>query len=247
MRQLRNNSFLWVDLGTRRAAMTAALMLAGTVAQADDAALAAEAKKCAALDGAGLRMTCYDGVFKGDGKAVIPDASIPKGPTKMPGGSGVEDVPVAPLAESNWVTRRDKSSMTDQENITLSLTSNEEVLCRQYGGPSYVTMIVRCHENTTAFYVTGDCHLASGFQGYGKVMIRLDDGKPFSRNMNDSTDSSALGLWSGGDAIPLLKQMMGKTRMITRFTPFGANPVEPSFNIAGFDEAVKPLRAACGW
>ena len=37
----------------------------------------AEARKCAAIEGAGLRMTCYDAVFKGDGKAILPEAVAP--------------------------------------------------------------------------------------------------------------------------------------------------------------------------
>lgn len=212
-------------------------------AAADDAALIGEAKKCTVIEGAGLRMTCYDAVFKGDGKAVLPEAQAP---AATPTDTGV-DLRAETQPKGDWLIRHDKSAMTDQDTVVLTLKSNEMVLCRQYGSPDYLSLIVRCMENTTSLYITGDCHVASGFYGYGKVTLRLDDGKPFTRNMEDSTDSSALGLWDGGSSIPLLKQMIGKERMIARFTPFGANPVEPSFTIAGFDEAVKPLREACGW
>lgn len=224
-------------------ALAGALVLAGSAAVADDAALMAEARKCAAIEGAGLRMTCYDAVFKGDGKAILPEAVAP---SPEPAAEVVDLRTEAP-PEGNWQVRRDKSAMTDQDTVVLTLTSNEMVQCRQYGSPSYLTLLARCKEDTTAIFITGDCHVASGFHGYGEVTLRLDDGKPFKRSMDASTDSSALGLWDGGSAIPLLKQMTGKKQMIARFTPFGANPVEPTFDITGFDEAVKPLREVCGW
>jgi type VI secretion system protein VasI len=137
--------------------------------------------------------------------------------------------------------------MTDQESIFLSVESNEEVQCQKFGPPSTVHLVARCLENRTSLYITGDCHVASGFYGYGKVTVRLDDGKPFNRNMDASTDNQALGLWSGGEAIPLLKQMLGKERMIARFTPFSSDPVEPSFDISGLDAVISTLREACGW
>lgn len=224
-------------------AFALALSSAASVAAADDAALIFEARKCTEIEAPGIRMICYDRVLKDGGKAVLPDVKAP--PATPP--DVVTSPPTDAQPTGNWRTRRDKSAMTDQETVVLSLQSNEMVQCRQFGSPSYLTLIIRCMEDTTSLYITGDCHVASGFYGYGKVTLRLDDGKPFNRNMDDSTDSSALGLWDGGSSIPLLKQMIGKDRMIARFTPFGANPIEPSFTISGLDEAIKPVREACGW
>lgn len=203
-----------------------------------------EARKCATIAGAGLRMTCYDAVFKGDGKAVLPEAAA-KPPAEDAG--EVVDLRNEAPPGGKWSVQRSKSAMTDQETIILSVESSEEVQCQQFGPPSTVHLVARCMEDTTSLYITGDCHVASGFYGYGKVTLRLDDGKPFNRNMDASTDSQALGLWSGGEAIPLLKQMLGKKRMIARFTPFGSNQVEPSFDIAELDAVITPLREACGW
>lgn len=227
----------------KKFALAVVLTVAGSAAGADDAALMTEARKCAAIEGAGLRMTCYDAVFKGDGKAILPEAVAPS----LEPAAEVVDLRAETPTAGNWQVRRDKSAMTDQDTVVLTLTSNEMVQCRQYGSPSYLTLLARCKEDTTAIFITGDCHVASGFHGYGEVTLRLDDGKPFKRSMDASTDSSALGLWDGGSAIPLLKQMIGKKQMIARFTPFGANPVEPTFDTTGFDEAVKPLREVCGW
>lgn len=224
-------------------ALTGVLMLAAAVAKADDTALMTEARKCAAIEGAGLRMTCYDAVFKGDGKAILPQA---KAQEAEPSGEVVDLRTEKPDTGKRQVSR-EKSAMTDQDTVVLTLDSNERVQCRQYGAPSHVTLLARCKEDTTAVLMFGDCHVASGFHGYGEVTLRLDDEKPFKRSMDASTDSSALGLWDGGSSIPLLKQMIGKDRMIARFTPFGANPAEPTFDITGFDEAVKPLREVCGW
>lgn len=65
--------------------------------------------------------------------------------------------------------------------------------------------------------------------------------------MDASTSNRALGHFSGGKAIPLIKRMLGKEQMLTRFTPFGESAVTANFPIKGVEEAIKPLREACKW
>ena len=65
--------------------------------------------------------------------------------------------------------------------------------------------------------------------------------------MRESTDNRALGLWRGGESIPVIKSMLGKRRMIVRATPYGDSPFMAEFIIAGLDEEIEPLRNACSW
>jgi type VI secretion system protein VasI len=148
---------------------------------------------------------------------------------------------------TKWRIEREKSAMSDTYNVFASLSTSEQVSCRQYGAPSTMTLWLRCMENTTSVIVSGNCHLASGFYDYGKVTYRLDDTKAKTRSFEASTDNSALGLWNGGEAIPFIKDMFDKEKLLVRLTPFGMNPVEVSFDIAGTEDAVKDLRAACSW
>lgn len=71
--------------------------------------------------------------------------------------------------------------------------------------------------------------------------------QPRAVDADASTDNKALGLWSGGKAIPVVKQMLGKSTMITRMTPFSESPFTATFNISGLNRAIEPLRKACNW
>jgi type VI secretion system protein VasI len=102
-------------------------------------------------------------------------------------------------------------------------------------------------ENTTAAMIVTSCHMASGFQGYGDVEYRIDDNPARTLSFEASTDNSALGLWSGGEAIPFIKALAGGKTLIMRFTPFNESPTTARFDISGLEAELEPLRAACGW
>ncbi len=155
---------------------------------------------------------------------------------------------VAEAPKSKWKVDSRTSAMADTTDIFMTIESNENVLCQSFEStPGRIFLMARCMENTTAVMIGGNCHLASGFQGYGDVEYRLDDTKVKTKGFDVSTDNQALGLWSGGQAIPFLEAMMEHDVLRMRFTPFGMSRVEVSFDIAGMDEDIKPLREACGW
>lgn len=179
------------------------------------------------------RLACFDlGMAKDRTVATVAPTAAPATPEQP---------------KSKWYARKDTSAMTDDTNHFVTTTSKEYLQCSQYGSSGPVTLWVRCMEDTTAIFISGDCHLASGFQGYGDVTWRTDEDKPTTRSFDTSTDSQALGLWSGGRAIPAVKELFGKERLVVRFTPFSMSPVEATFDIAGLEEAIKPLREECGW
>jgi type VI secretion system protein VasI len=153
-----------------------------------------------------------------------------------------------PAAEdAAWTVTTEKSAMTDDTNHYVDSASSEYQACGQYGDNAQLHVMARCLEDTTALIVYGNCHFASGFDGYGQVTWRLDEDKPVTKEMQASTDNRALGLWSGKQAIPALKSFFGKERMVVRITPFGMSPIEATFDIRGLEEAVQPLREECGW
>ncbi len=91
------------------------------------------------------------------------------------------------------------------------------------------------------------CQLVSNVSDYGTVTYRLDKQGPRSVAMEASADEEALGLWKGRKSIPIIKTMFGKSQLIIRMTPHSQSPVTATFDISGLDEAIKPLRKACGW
>jgi len=147
---------------------------------------------------------------------------------------------------SSWAVRSETSEFKDTTDVFVSTDSDDTVPCG-YSGPRKVSMMVRCMENTTSVYFSSECHVASGFSGYGNVEYRVNDKKAVKKGFQASTDNSALGLWSGRSSIPFIKSLLGGKRLLIRFTPFNESPVTASFDISGIDTAVQSLRKACNW
>lgn len=137
--------------------------------------------------------------------------------------------------------------MTDRPNVFMYLESEETVDCGWNRGKK-ITLWIRCHENSTALILNTDCHMTSSeYTDYGEVIVRLDDTKATTLSMDSSTNNRSLGLWTGAKSIGPIKKMFGRKRMVVRATPYGENPFTATFQIAGTEEAIKPLRAACDW
>lgn len=148
--------------------------------------------------------------------------------------------------DSNWEIKKEISPMTDDESVYLRLRSNEPVNC-SWNKNNHVVLLLRCLEKTTSLYFNTDCHMTSGFGGYGTVEYRIDSEPARKIATTESTDNRALGLWSGRTAIPFIKQLFGKSKLTARMTPFNENPFIVTFDIAGLETAIEPLRKACSW
>jgi type VI secretion system protein VasI len=152
-----------------------------------------------------------------------------------------------PRTAGKWIVRKETSKLTDQPTVVMSVESNEIVDCGWNNGQK-VGLILRCLENKTVLYFATGCHMTSSeYNNYGDITYRLDNDKARTVGGDASTDSRALGLWSGGKAIPMIKQMYGKNQMIVRMMPYSQSAFTATFDITGVEDAVQPLRAACGW
>lgn len=188
------------------------------------APLSAPAQECPAIENDLDRLACYD---RESGRTPTTET------TTVPNGA--------------WSVREEKSDFKDTTDVNLRLQSDAPITCSSYKQPAPATLILRCMENTTTLYIATQCHLASGHGGYGRVEYRVDTRKAKTRSFDASTDNAALGLWNGGRSIPMIKELIGAEKLLTRFTPYGESPVTASFNLNGLDEAIKPLRKSCHW
>lgn len=146
-----------------------------------------------------------------------------------------------------WNVRESTSKMDDSKSVVLHVESTETVSGRFGGVGVTADLYLRCSENaTSAYFVLGDNFLADT-EGYGRVTYRLDSQKPKTASMDASTDNKALGLWSGGVAIPFIKGIYGRDAMTVRITPYNESPVTVTFPVSGLEEAITPLRKACRW
>lgn len=181
-------------------------------------------KACAVMSDAGQRLLCYDGIFK---------------ETKS-------SEQASPAVNAKWQLSTTKSKIDDSATTTVTLDSDDD-FAGKYGGREKATMIIRCQENATSLYfIIGD-HFLSDIQGYGEVTYRIDDRKAATKGFDVSTDNKALGLWSGGTAIPFVKQILGSKSLVIRVTPYSESAITATFDTSGADEAVKPVRENCKW
>ena len=159
------------------------------------------------------------------------------------------EVEAPSIGKGKWIVRNSVSEMTDSKDVFLHLQAEQPVTCRSYSGAERPVLLLRCMENTTAIMVSTDsCHLTSSrYNDYGDIEYRVDDNASKTKGFEASTSNDTLGLWSGGAAIPFIKGLLGSEKVIMRFTPYGQSAVTVTFPTAGIDEAIKPLRDACGW
>ncbi len=162
--------------------------------------------------------------------------------------SGIKLPSKAASIRSDWNVVTETSVLTDDKNVYISTNSKERIACGWASNSSTATLLVRCQENTTAIYLRTDCHVASSdYDNYGDITYRIDDLPAKTRGFSASSNNKALGLWSGGASIPFIKRLLGHDKLIMRFTPYSESPETVTFNIAGLNEKIKPLREACNW
>jgi len=149
------------------------------------------------------------------------------------------------IGTGDWRVRTETSKIDDSKTVFLSLSSEEQTNCRYKNGPH--TVYLACRENSTnLWFHFGDCFMSS-IQGKGRVTYRLDSDKAATEGFRESNSNMALGLWSGSQAIPFIKKMIGHELMVVRATPFSDSTVTAEYNISGLEEAIKPLRESCNW
>ncbi|MCC7018122.1 MAG: hypothetical protein IT332_00110 [Ardenticatenales bacterium] len=87
--------------------------------------------------------------------------------------------------------------------------------------------------------------MGSNFEiGQHTVQIRLDDDPAQEITAREATESETL-MFLDGQAFA--SSLLGRKKMVFGFTPFEAPPAVATFNLTGIDNAITPLREACGW
>ncbi|MBB4402534.1 MULTISPECIES: type VI secretion system-associated protein TagO [Rhizobium/Agrobacterium group] len=206
----------------------AIIALAGAIALSPARSTAQDEKvdlsSCATLTSDLDRLACYDKI---SGKT--PASEVSKD------------------SKSDWVVRTEVSKLSDKEGVFLTLPSIQPVSCR-WNQNAKAFLTIRCHDDTTAFYISAECHMVSSqYNDYGDVTYRIDSAPAAKLSLDESTDNKSLGAWNGGKAIPFIKKLIPAKKLIVQFTPYNENPKMAEFNIAGLDSVVEPLRKQCGW
>jgi type VI secretion system protein VasI len=180
--------------------------------------------KCSEVKGNIERLSCFDKLTQSIG-AVSPT--------------------ISEQTSGEWDVTAEISKIDDSRNVSLSLESENEIDGR-FGKTGKARIAILCRERKTDFYFTFAGAFLAEIEGYGDITVRIDRAQARTIKMTESTDHTALGLWSGtGDKF--IKSMFGAQKMLVRVTPYNENSVTAEFNIKGLQQAIVPLRSACKW
>lgn len=148
--------------------------------------------------------------------------------------------------KSEWAVHTTTSPVDDSKNVFLQVTGTNGIT-DQYGRETKITLTLACRENVTAAILNFGGLFMSDIQGAGRVTYRVDTLPAQTKSFSESNNHEALGLWNGGTSIPWIKSLFGGTKMYVEATPYSENVVSDHMPIAGLEEAIAPLRDACGW
>lgn len=177
------------------------------------------AEECTSLSDNQKRLACYDMKYK-----------------------PVETTEIA----GKWLVSKEVSKLDDSQSVYLQVRSNEKIIKRS-GGSDTATLMIGCRERKTSLIIILAGEFLADVGGFGSVTYRIDNQKAKTQSFSASTDHEALGLWSGGESIPLIKALFDHNVMIVRATPYNQSPETLTFPISGLKSVIDPLRKACGW
>lgn len=174
--------------------------------------------ECAAIAGSFKRLDCYDGLAR----------------ESAPAGEAV--------AAGKWQVEQRASGIGDAVDVYMAVAAVEKIPGDD--GEVRPALALRCENNNTAVIFSFARFIE---QSRAEATLRIDDGGLLKASLKMSGSGKAFGFWRGSEAVPFLKRLLGAKRLLVQVTPFGARPVVAEFPIAGLDEAIAPLRKACGW
>lgn len=174
---------------------------------------------CASKDSDASRLICYDSLAH----------SI-----------GVDEPKIKRTSKGKWLVSESRSPIDDSITVTLMLDSANTIRTPYQTNISPI-MVLRCSENTTNAYVNWDMFLGMDST---RVLTRMDKEKAKTRSWSLSTDNKAI---FAPKNIAFIKSMFGHEQILIQLTPYSESPKMATFDIGGLEEAIKPLRKACGW
>jgi type VI secretion system protein VasI len=187
---------------------------------AAEAGWAVEPRDCAALGDQKLRLACYDEAHRAE----------------TPGSQG----------DGKWRVTRQVSKIDDSPEVFVAVEAIDP-LSGLEGRASTGILMISCREGNTDVFLNFGEQTMTQRGASAMVTARVDKNRARKISMRPSRDRKALGLWSGRRAIPFVKDMLGAKRLFVRALPPDEAAIDMEFEIAGLDEAIKPLREACEW
>lgn len=174
-------------------------------------------KACAAISGPTERLLCYD-------KLQPP----PNTPEPTPEVKDVRD-------SSAW-RHTDEADRLDGSRMLVAL-----VLASDNSEPGSAAFYIRCLKGKTEVFATWPKYLGARAVA---VRWRADEMPVRGERWSPASDGRAA---FHPNPIQFVKSLSGKRELVLNMQPYNETASSLTFPIAGIDEAVKPIRAACKW
>ncbi len=198
-------------------------------------------ERCLAIKGTDAQLECFNAVgqrfqdckSKGAKADQLACFSSLAGSTSAPAPT--------PSVPSKWKVHSKVEKLDGTTTVTLALDSSDTVK-PQYGRAEAATIIVRCLNNKTELYIDWPEFL--GVSRGIEVRWRADNMPITTEAWSPSTDGKAA---FAPNPVAFLKKLADRSELLLSVTPFGKVATTLTFPVAGLEEALKPLRAACKW
>lgn len=135
-----------------------------------------------------------------------------------------------------WDVSFSADPIDDSKTVVLSLTADSGK--NKWG--SLVTVIARCKQNSTDFYINWNSYLGTD----ADVLTRIGSNKAVTSRWSMSTNKKST---FHKKPISFLKEMQNSNKLVAQISPYNASPVTAIFDTSGLENAIVPLREACGW
>lgn len=144
-----------------------------------------------------------------------------------------------PVAGTDWFRNTTKDKITDKE--AWMIISSPRFPPEYSGSP---LLVIACSENRTRLYVKTADYMGRDNR---PVAWRVDDKPALQATWGISTDGQAVGQWSGGQSIPVIKAMLEGEKLTVRVSDYRDVAHTFEFPIKGLDKAIEPIRKHCNW
>jgi hypothetical protein len=127
----------------------------------------------------------------------------------------------------------------------MLMLQSEQLIPARPSGRERATMTTSCLDQVLSVQF----HFANQFLSvtgdFAPITFQVDQASARTRTLNASPDNMALGFWTTGESNAFLTTLKGGNNLTVRVTPAYARSLTVRFALAGFEEAVAPIRAAC--
>tara|TARA_Y100000815_G_C13263787_1_gene470341 strand:+ start:145 stop:801 length:657 start_codon:yes stop_codon:yes gene_type:complete len=188
-------------------------------------------KGCHALSGAEDRLSCYD-----EATGYAPQEPVEE---EAPEGLASDDTP---QQGGHWIYSDEESALDGRKDVWLSVLS-ENTQGNQINRPEKARLWIRCMQNSTNIFISFNNYTTDN----QTVRYRLDDDGMKTVWMETMTGGEGIGVWSGSRAIPLIKSIFGKEKLVLGYSSYSSNNLEFTFDVSGLRARIDPLAESCHW